>query len=194
MNRTFTLLSALAICIALPAAAIADDVATGTPPTSLSSASSTIPADASSIPVDNMADLLLAVSSPDAVATSTDAASTTPPTLVEPMPLTAAAILGTDPSSDILLEGTSSPSGIQIQGLPSTSLAIYSVSDPDFFMGTGVGDQSLDFPSYFFPAGTYIAVDTVSPEACARQGIAVCRSDPGYLADFAFIVGTSTPQ
>ncbi len=73
-------------------------------------------------------------------------------------------------------------------GEPASSLRFYKKGDETFSIITGVGDDAVEMPIYFFTPGNYIAIDTDESTGCATFTLDECRAQSDYLNEAAFFV------
>ena len=73
-------------------------------------------------------------------------------------------------------------------GATMTGLRFYQEEDANFSLITGVGDDLVEMPLYFFPPGTYIMINTSEPNTCASLTLNECRLYDGFLTERSFSI------
>lgn len=73
-------------------------------------------------------------------------------------------------------------------GESASSLRFYKEGDDTFSIITGVGDEAVEMPAYFFTPGNYIAIDTNESTGCATLTLDECRVQSDFLSEAAFLV------
>lgn len=73
-------------------------------------------------------------------------------------------------------------------GEPASSLRFYKEGDETFSIITGVGDDTVEMPAYFFTPGNYIVVDTNESTGCATLILDECRAQSGFISEAPILV------
>ena len=82
--------------------------------------------------------------------------------------------------------------GIRFSAAHSGNLIVYKGMEHAFFMSSGMGDQPLEMPLYFFPPDMYTVVDVGNADECAPADIIGCRSAPSYQGESSFSVSLAS--
>ncbi|GEM_PF-6373971 len=79
-----------------------------------------------------------------------------------------------------------------ISGVSGTSLKIYDEAGTDFSITSGVGDDAVSMPGYFFPDGHYTVINTSDSAACGVLSLDECRKNAGFIGATSFEVASGT--
>ena len=78
--------------------------------------------------------------------------------------------------------------------MSASNLVIYREEGGNYFIATGVGDDVVEMPIYFFDSGKYFIINTNESNGCTELTLEECRAHPDYISEITFSIQASQPS